>query len=1121
MQGKHLEIYVGSLIDVGSEIRLLRTLADHFEQPSEPALVLANFTAPSAKVSARRQIDLVVVTKTKAVVVEAKGFNSPVRGALNGPWQQQTGAGAWRDVSRNPYEQTLNAKNAVFDAMRELDPSAGYPSGALVFVPDLPSGSTVPAGDFKASIVGVAALLSMLDQQSTGHQDFDKWRSLARHLGLRQVLDVAEATDPAVMARRVALKSYTDAFVGFEAKSQRFFAIQMEKDGAPISSDELLLATNLSSAFLVGPSGCGKSLLQRELALKCISQGDIPIVIPAKYFDGRLRRLLDASIGTFLNEGAATFLRYAAGEGRRIILFVDGCNECPVTHRDALCRALAGLAQKYPITIIVSAQVTADLPKLGELPRYDVLPPDLETKTVIATSVAGAPLGEAAVAELEAMTSGLDAEVYGDTAARLPGSVGSFARFDAYIRNRLGGQSLAITPFDILVEVARAMDERLSMYVSLPEFHRLAAQHSRNTEEVVSRIYASGIIDGRTDRLSFSHELFQRFFMAESLARSAPAVDDVMAALSEPRFHEHRSLLIGAVAERPNIDDIVRRITDRRVLFDCFQGTCGPAPRYSAVALRDNMLGAISQEAMDLSFRLKDLGGPMYCVELEENSAQTWTKQDREVQALIGYTLQNEAALDIMLGIIATADERLAINFSALATEARPRKIALRSDLFRELYVTSTSHRAAGLKIAMSAASDWPRPKIRLTGEAITRRMVTSASSGQLYFLAKLLWASDPIDRNGLARNLTALFSTDFRRLPFHARFELLHATSLCSGTDPEIRQDLKTVLEALLGEDPVWNSSVFDALSFIGAFEGEGDTASIVDQIHALVDGPDGADEREVCAGIFGMQMDHPHSDAYCEAFNGLDPEIKARFLTMAALGSDPNAFSLGYILHNIVEINSPMCEPALRKWATTLPIKSALYDPPGQTSVLLLAHLGLAQLRLPLEESAQIEEPASAKALRACAEVVYWMGRSDLSYADIAAKCERPWQYLNRHELGVGAGALMLIQNALSETMTKMLFGERSEPLWTALVSVYAKEIAELCRHALSRPDIQRFYFHEILQVQWMDETRDWRRFSIETLGNLGTSDDITQLKPFVQDPALAKTALDSIKQLEMRRP
>ena len=1116
------EIYIGGngLINVHSEVRLLEAITDHFEQNRQPALLLANFNAPSANVALRRQIDLVIVTQFKAVVVEAKGFVLPVRGTINGPWQQLLGNGEWRDFAgrANPYMQALDAKNAVTDALRELDRAAPYPSAALTFVPALPSGSSVPRGDFKVSIVTTAELLALIDERA-GRSDFAKWRDLSTRLGLRRVRDVTEATDPIVMMRRDALRSYKEASRAYFTEARPLVPIPLERNGEDVSSDALLSADPISQSFLVGPSGCGKSLLQRHLAARVAKDDAMAILLAAKYFDGSLKRLLDASVRPFFNGKAATLLRHAADDGQRIIVFVDGCNECPASEKEAFARALAGIARIYPIVFNISGQTASDLPKLDGLPTYSVLPPDMETKRRIAEAAAGKALGDDATAELDAVYSGLDAEIYGATASQLPQLAGSFARFDAYCRVRFGGGANAIGPLDILVAVARSMTERLSMFISLSEFHRLASGASRNVEDAVRSIYASGIIDARPDRLSFRHELFYRFFMAESLARIATTSAAVRAVMAQPIFQDFRVLLIGAVAERSDIGEVLRNISDGRLLFECYQGACGAAPRRCAAALREEIINAIAEEAKGLQFGLSEMSSQTYCPMVDAETVRDWSEAERAAQALVGYTLHTEADVDRLLSIVMIADARLAEFFTELRPEAWARKIAsLRSELFREMYVMPWGG-DTGIKVVIEAACSWPRPKM-IPGHAIIRRIVPSRTPGQLYFAAKLIWACGAIDPNELALHLLAMFGQPWRFLPHHLRLELLHALGLCQEASDETKRKVKPALEALLTDNPWWNSIVVDALHFVGAFDDEGDSVGIAEQIKDLVNGPDGEDERSVLAGIFSAQMDHPHAHAHSEAIASLEPAVKARFLNRAALGLglDPDPISLGVLMDDIVMANSPECEPALRKWAMSLPVKSALYDPPGRVMVLLLAHVGLARLALPLDATEGLKESTGAKALRACGEIVYWTCQPDLDDVAIVKGCERALHLLTRHELGVGASAFMLMDRALSGTMAQLMIEGRTETLWMSISSRFSKQIADVSRQALRRPNLQHSYFTELYRDhKWRDNDNDWRRFAIDILGNFGTTDDIDLLKAFANDPNLTKSAMGAITSLE----
>ncbi len=95
------------------------------------------------------------------------------------------------------------------------------------------------SSDFKVNIVTTEKLLAMVDERS-GSVDLATWRALAGHLGLRRVRDVAEATDPKVMTRRDALRSYKDASRAYFAKARPLAPIVLERNIERISSDAIL-----------------------------------------------------------------------------------------------------------------------------------------------------------------------------------------------------------------------------------------------------------------------------------------------------------------------------------------------------------------------------------------------------------------------------------------------------------------------------------------------------------------------------------------------------------------------------------------------------------------------------------------------------------------------------------------------------------------------------------------------------------------------------------------------------------------------------------------------------------------------------------------------------------------
>ena len=67
-------------------------------------------------------------------------------------------SGVWKKV-RNPYTQVIGEKLALRDEMRRFSGAdVAYPGAAVVFVPAIPSGSTIPQNDFKVSFCDVNGL---------------------------------------------------------------------------------------------------------------------------------------------------------------------------------------------------------------------------------------------------------------------------------------------------------------------------------------------------------------------------------------------------------------------------------------------------------------------------------------------------------------------------------------------------------------------------------------------------------------------------------------------------------------------------------------------------------------------------------------------------------------------------------------------------------------------------------------------------------------------------------------------------------------------------------------------------------------------------------------------------
>ena len=121
------EIFIGAAVQEWSERWALDRIHASLTAAGEPFLLLANFQL------AGRQVDCVIVTARRVVVVEVKASRLPVRGKLDGDWARLHVSGEWRYYT-NGYQQALEQKNRLRDAMRERGSIGSfYPDAAVVF----------------------------------------------------------------------------------------------------------------------------------------------------------------------------------------------------------------------------------------------------------------------------------------------------------------------------------------------------------------------------------------------------------------------------------------------------------------------------------------------------------------------------------------------------------------------------------------------------------------------------------------------------------------------------------------------------------------------------------------------------------------------------------------------------------------------------------------------------------------------------------------------------------------------------------------------------------------------------------------------------------------------------
>ncbi|MGB3537097.1 MAG: NERD domain-containing protein [Mesorhizobium sp.] len=425
-QTRQLTIFCGGPLEHDSERFFLRALVDHLARGATAAVVLCNFQLKS------RQIDFVVATEDAVALVEAKATKLPVRGEINGPWERLSPSGEWTPF-RNPYQQALDAKNRLRDAMAQAAPIGDfYPDGFVAITADLAAGSTITSGDFKVRIGSTAEVLAALGATGGSPWSLATWQSFARSLKL-----TATALDAALGAEG------SRVFSEWAVRYRRAFTAEYRPDAdlwIPEDDEqaEALIASihEQAGSFLWGPSGCGKSLMAKWLGLRLTAAGAICLFVSAKLFSGSWAEAIQREISLLVDSYDPRFLRRATQLGMPVVLIFDGLNELSADNVRQALRGLKALARRYDARVVVTSQEPRP-EGLAGLGSVSVRKPSEILKARIAERGHGA-LTSAAKEVLRGVRSGFEARIVGDIGNELRSNVTRLELVDQLIRTRLG-----------------------------------------------------------------------------------------------------------------------------------------------------------------------------------------------------------------------------------------------------------------------------------------------------------------------------------------------------------------------------------------------------------------------------------------------------------------------------------------------------------------------------------------------------------------------------------------------------------------------------------------------------------------------------------------------------------
>lgn len=1058
-----------------------------------------------------RQIDLVVGLDQGVLVAESKQFTSPVRGSENGLWEVRLASGRWKEIP-NAYTQTMAEAYALHDAMREFAGNdVPYPNAALVFVPTIPAGSNIPHGDYKVSVAGVHKVPALMSAIQRRGWSLDQWREFAAHHRLIPVSSADAALSEALLDAERLLNAYGDAFArtygGIASEMISTFAIY---ESQTLPSEEVIRrSADGGNVLLTGASGCGKSLLGYNIALAALARGDVPLIIPAKDFDGNLRDVVNRE-ATLLDADSATALISAARRlNRRLMLVVDGYNECTPPEQQRLTRSIAAAMKRYDADVVVSSRIALERSDLLPVRSYAVQVPDTKTKLAIAQQAAGGVPVEPLADLLATVGSGLEARMIGQLGHRLPPGASKYGLFDAFVRERLG--FAATDGIRALSRIAGMMTDRISFGLSVRELDRLSDREGVSGA-LLQALDSANLLTKRGDRVSFSHEMFLNIFAAEAIIRRAgndPGA--VIAALRLPQHLEMKPFVLGAIDDNSFRHRVLSEQADTRIIRACLAGQCGSDAQDWANKRCDEVLARVEQEIQTIEFNASDEAYSH--IDAKPESLQEWSKQDRAILASVSHELVAGRRIDEVLDLVGKMDVRLADEYRRLMSGIRDKTVPLRNSLYRASY-TGFGRNEVGLSLICGSIHSghlYDGPNVAASANLHGRLQSETLSPAQVGLLVELNRYSDR-GAPSLGKVLPSLLQRIWRQSPHHLRLELMHAVVMSAHalTDDE-RRELIAVIEPLVPSLGGFDSiGMIDALKSLGALDDDeaGHVANVKAEVDAVLADRDNPHMWDAAAGIWNAQFDHPYDGAYCEVWNSLSDDDRKSLMLLAAQSIDRSSMFASSLIAKVASFADLAAGPILAHW-TALPEKNEVM-PQDAIRSFEMAHAAIARLRYPLPDRfAEAASPAD-QALLACGQILYWLNRDDIPQAERRLNCAGPLAILSRHEEGVAAAIVGDFSRSdhMYTEMAKQLPG--SEPAVTSFVHFFPDEIAEIYRAALASPTTQSGFF-KFFRAEHVIEK------AFEALGRFGNASDIPVLRAWLIHPTLAQHAMQAIKSIE----
>jgi hypothetical protein len=1082
------EVFLGKPIDIPSERQFLARLQRDLQARDVSARILANLQIGR---NGDRQVDFVVITAQRAMVVELKTLPGPILiGPRNGPWKVRVGGGAVEE-RRNPLSQALSASQHFSDELHDFADGIDVPGptgrkfwsdldAVACAFPVLPEGSTWDSLKH-VELIGYDSLLARLQEPGPAvrwsHADWDRF---VRHLNLYRAEDDA-AENLLRRAGAAAVDSYVGLFEEANGKDAPLAETTVVVDGIRMDRPDVMRAVAAGETVLLhGVSGTGKTLWARSIAVELAVAGDLPIWIEADMCEGSFLSACARAVAPYTTLSVNELLKAADADGRAVAFVIDDFSKIGAEGRRRLLDGLrTARVRASGRGLLITDQLTDQASAVGQLIDIEVPLPDDDDRRAVLAAYGHGEL----VDRCEAFATPLELSMAAQCADDLGPELTHAELFDTYVDKLVGGEPVTR---GALRSVAAFMATELRPFLFRGDVARLLRRALGTSDEQLREVFECRLLVAARGRLSFRHEQFECFLAAEAMLVDEADPVTLSDRLNSPSAAGLVADVIGLEQDRGRLEKLLSLCEEPDLLVAAANGRLGSLPADVVVGVFADAISNARRLTAQPGVHLRVGSGPLSSCEWEM-ATHLGRAQVAQLSA-VGRLLAEGTWIDGVEALLRDTDE-LCVR---AANEADPERAdELLAHIFAASYVLGPSGGLPVTRLAEAATNHFRLGRDdpdRVKG-VIDRLLPEGVEPGRgaLWIAAHLLRFSELPLRLEVIKRCVADSA-------YHLRLVGLQLAEDRSWrlTDEE-RLMVVAEIEALPTDNIMLNGAILEALSALDGVQPaktEADIAAEIDETLSMKGDPMGIKRAY---GIISNQFESEFVGPYYEVVSTLPPEKRLQLLAMALDGCDYGWLVDGFILSEIEDLTVPEVRAAVIGYVSRFdPDRPMNYQWAMQALIRAITLLARADEQVP-DSSAGERDPAWQAAL----------GLIHAAAGDDEKLLDREWEaFVAEH-----ANAVASLISKLKGVRRLGEDGRVLERLENAMPSSASNALVV----ALEHPD----QVHAIGGIDYLDPRAD----VVEKLADIGDLRAAEALRRFADDPAIGRLATEAVRAIEMR--